>query len=276
VSDLSQHLAASQRIEIEDLDWAACKAHGLTDREIECLKFFADIESQTVYYFLEIAKLQAVRDPGFLTFLTMWNYEEYFHSHAITRVLVECGVPVESATERSTRIRGTRRFRTWLEDTSQTLMSKLFPRRFIGLWCFWGSMQECLTTQAYEEVMRATQNPVLAELMRRIAKQERRHFAYYYNEARERLLDPGTQRLCRFIAKNFYAPVGAGVKSAEQAAQLVATLFPGDRIFEVMGYIEKRVSTLPGMEGLDVCTRWARRIQPILPESMRAAASAAA
>jgi hypothetical protein len=87
LSDIAQHVAVSDRVEIEDLDWDLARKHGLTDREVESLKTFADVESQTVYYFLEVAKLQVARDPDLLTFLTMWNYEEYFHSHAITRLL---------------------------------------------------------------------------------------------------------------------------------------------------------------------------------------------
>ncbi len=273
MSDIAQHIAVSQRVDIEDLDWQLAKQHGLTAKEIENLKFFADIESQTVYYFLEVAKLQVVRDPELLTFLTMWNYEEYFHSHAITRLMTECGVPMEDATERSTRIRAGARFKAKFEDLAQTLMAKVVPKRFVALWMFWGALQECLTTQAYEEVIRTTANPVLAELFRRIAKQERRHFAYYFNQARERLADSkANQRFCRFIVNKFYAPVGSGVKDDAQAAALVAGLFPGSRIFEVMTYIERRMSQLPGMDGLDACTRWAAKIQPILPAEMRAPA----
>jgi rubrerythrin len=273
VSDIAQHIAVSQRVDIEDLDWDLARKHGLTELEVSSLKFFADIESQTVYYFLEVAKLQVARDPELLTFLTMWNYEEYFHSHAITRLMQECGVPVETATERSSRIRAGARFRAKFEDFAQTLLSKLVPKRFVALWMFWGALQECLTTQAYEEVIRTTQNPVLAEMFRRIAKQERRHFAYYFNQARDRLADSkSAQRFCRAIVRRYYAPVGSGVKSPAQAAGLVAGLFPGERIFEVMSYIEKRMAQLPGMAGLDACTRWAAKIQPILPEEMRASA----
>jgi len=271
VSDIAQHVAVSQRVDIEDLDWGLARKIGLTAREIETLKFFADIESQTVYYFLEVAKLQVARDPELLTFLTMWNYEEYFHSHAITRLMQECGVPVEDATDRSTRIRAGARLKAKLEDFAQTMMAKLMPKRFVALWMFWGALQECLTTQAYEEVIRSTPNPVLAEMFRRIAKQERRHFAYYYGQARERLVDnKRNQRFCRYIVQKFYAPVGSGVKDDAQAAALVAGLFPGKRIYEVMGYIERRMAQLPGMEGLDACTRWAAKIQPILPEELRA------
>jgi rubrerythrin len=271
VSDIAQHIAVSDRVEIEDLDWDLARKHGLTEREIESLKFFADIESQTVYYFLEVAKLQVARDPELLTFLTMWNYEEYFHSHAITRLMQECGVKIESATERSTKVRAGARFKAKLEDFLQTMIAKAMPKRFVSLWMFWGALQECLTMQAYEEVIRQTKNPVLAELFRRIAKQERRHFAYYFGQARDRLANnPANQRFCRFIARHYYAPVGSGVKTEAESAELVARLFPNDRIIEVMSYIERRMAQLPGMAGLDACTRWAAKIQPMLPAELRA------
>jgi rubrerythrin len=271
VSDIAQHVEVSDRVDIEDLDWELARKHGLTSREVESLTFFADIESQTVYYFLEVAKLEVARDPELLTFLTMWNYEEYFHSHAITRLMQECGVKIESATARSTQVRANARLKAKLEDLAQTLMAKLMPQKFVALWMFWGALQECLTMQAYEEMIRATQNPVLAEMFRRIAKQERRHFAYYFGQARDRLENnPGAQRFCRFIAQRFYAPVGSGVKTDAESAELVARLFPGDRIIEVMSYIERRMAQLPGMAGLDACTRWAAKIQPLLPVELRA------
>jgi len=53
---------------------------------------------------------------------------------------------------------------------------------------------------------------------------------------------------------------------------MFARLFPGDRMFEVMQYIEKRMAQLPGMQGLDALTRWAVNIQPKLPEEVRATA----
>ncbi len=271
MSDIAQHIAVSQKVDFEDLDWDRARTTGLTRQEIETLTYFADIESQTVYYFLEVAKLQVVRDPELLTFLTMWNYEEYFHSYALTRLLTECGVRVDSATERSTKIRAGARFKARAEDLIQTAIAKLVPRTFVALWMFWGALQECLTTQAYEQLATDTQNPVLAELCRRIAKQERRHFAYYHAQARKKLDGRAwSQRFVRWIAKKFYAPVGGGVKTDREGARLVAQLFPGDKIFEVMSYIEKRMAQLPGMDGLDCCTRWAARVQPMLPPETRA------
>ena len=271
MSDIAQHIAVSHKVDFEDLDWELARKVGLTKQEIDSLAYFADVESQTVYYFLEVAKLQVVRDPELLTFLTMWNYEEYFHSYALTRLLTECGVAVESPTDRSTKVRSGARFKAKFEDFTQTMIATAMPKTFVALWMFWGALQECLTTQAYEELAKNTSNPVLAELCRRIAKQERRHFAYYYGQARKKLEGHGgAQRFTRWIAKQFYAPVGGGVKTDEEGARLVAQLFPGDKIFEVMSYIEKRMAQLPGMEGLDCCSRWAAKVQPMLPPETRA------
>ena len=261
MSDIAQHVAVSDRVDIEDLDWELARKAGLTQLEIDSLLYFTDIESQTVHYFLEVAKLKVSRDPELLTFLTMWNYEEYFHSYALTRLLRECGVEVPTSQERAATVRANARFKAKFEDFGQGLIAKTIPRTFISLWMFWGALQECLTTQAYEELANNTQNPVLAELCRRIAKQERRHFAYYFGQAKKKLEgQPKTQRFVRLIANQFYAPVGGGVKTDAEGAQLVAKLFPKDRIFEVMGYIEKKMALLPVMEGLDCASRWAAKV----------------
>lgn len=276
MSDIAQHIAVSQRIQFDDLDWEAARAAGLTETEVSSLHYFADIESQTVHYFLEVAKLKVARDPELLTFLTMWNYEEYFHSYALTRLMEECGVRVPSATERAATIRSNARFKAKFEDFVQGMIAKTAPNAFIALWMFWGALQECLTTQAYEELARQTKNPVLAEMCKRIAKQERRHFAYYFNQARDRLDGhPLHQKFVRGMANAFYAPAGGGVKTDEEAARCVAGLFPNEKIFEVMGYIEKRLAQLPGMDGLDCCTLWANKVQPMLPPETRAKPAAA-
>ncbi len=271
MSDIAQHLAVSHKVEIDDLDWETARKIGLTKQEIDSLLYFADIESQTVHYFLEVAKLKVSRDPELLTFLTIWNYEEYFHSYAITRLLAECGVDVEPSQERAQKVRAGARFKAKFEDFGQSMIAAAMPRTFISLWMFWGALQECLTTQAYEELAANTKNPVLEELCRRIAKQERRHFAYYFGQARDKLAGRGfDQKFVMWIANKFYAPVGGGVKTDEEGARLVAQLFPGNRIFEVMGYIEKRMAQLPGMGELQCASRWAARIQPILPPETRA------
>jgi rubrerythrin len=261
VSEIAQHIAVSRKVDYDDLDWDLARKHGLTADEVESLGYFADVESQTVYYFLEVAKLQVARQPEFLTFLTMWNYEEYFHSHALTRLLEECGAAPPSAADRSHANRKGARLKARLEDGFQTTLAKLAPQTFVALWMTWGATQELLTTQAYEQIAQTTKNPVAEELCRRIAKQERRHFAYYYNAARDKLESrPWTQRIVRKIVELAWTPVGNGIKTPIEAAKSAQKLFPGPRFAEVLGVIDKRIGALPGMAGLDACRSWAHRM----------------
>lgn len=58
----------------------------------------------------------------------------------------------------------------------------------------------------------ADQNPILAEIVRRLAKDERRHFSFYYSKAQLELRSRNAQRLTNFVIRHFWLPVGGGVK----------------------------------------------------------------
>ena len=271
--DIQRHVASSQRLRFEDLDWARAREIGLSADERSILEFFTDIESQTVFYMLEVAKLHVARQADLMTFLTLWNYEEHFHSVALTRLLRECGGPDRQAMARAVELRARVRWKARLEDSVQVLLARLAPRAFLALWMTWGASQELLTTRAYEELGRITANPVLAELCQRIAKQERRHFAYYFQSARERLADSATgRRLVRFVLERSWSPVGSGVKTTADHADLVGRMFKGERLADVMAHMDERLGSLPGLAGVHPGTSWAARIRRFLPAPALAAA----
>jgi hypothetical protein len=272
---IEKHLAVSEKIELSDLDWQEARRVGLSPAEARVLEFFADVEGQTIFYMLEVLKLKTARDPDTLAFATIWNYEEYFHSYAIMKLMAECGRPID--TRRVTHVRAAARLKAKLEDTVQVLMSKFFPKSFVALWMAWGASQEAMTAQGYDQIARQTQNPVLRTICRRIAKQERRHFAWYYNAARDHLgRSRFAQRFVRYVFEEFWAPVGGGVKSEEQIASMIADLFPDDTLVPVMTGIDDKMSRLPGMEGFDVTRRWAERVQSSLPTRVQTSELAAA
>src|SRR5262249_54288082 len=135
-------------------------------------------------------RTDAALEPVVTGFLAAWNYEEYFHGRAIARLLSACGVAPESPA----RVRGLARFREKIEALGGSLLSRFFPRAFPALYMAWGAINELTTLRGYERIVKTTQNPVLRELCLRIAKQERRHFAFYFNGARERLARSSTAR----------------------------------------------------------------------------------
>ena len=273
---IDQHLAVSQRVVYDDLDFAHARAVGLTADELDNLGFFADIESQTVFYFLEVAPLKVARDPELLSFLTMWNYEELFHARAISELLTACGGAAMTATERTTAVRAAAQRKAYVEDLFQRSLARLMPKTFLALWMFWGALQEALTAQAYEQIIKTTANPVIEELFRRIAKQERRHFAFYFGQARARLDgDLVAQKIVRTLVERFYAPVGSGVQTPAQLEARMLKMFPG-RLREVAATVDRRMSSLPGMAGLDAVTRWASAIAGSEGASASATRTAAA
>lgn len=268
MSILETHLAASQKIQTDDLDWALAAKVGLTDDERNALRFFADVEGQTVHYFLEVAQLEASRDPETLTFLTMWNYEEYFHGHALNKLLEVCGDNKLSASDRSASVRANARWKAKIEDLLQRAMAKVVPKAFVSLWMTWGALQEAVTCKGYEAMERTTTNPVLAELCRRIAKQERRHFAYYYAKAKEHLAKHRfSQRFTRFIVSRFFSLVGSGVKTPAQMAFMLDRLFPGALLSDMTSYVDKKLSALPGMEDMTVVREYCDECIKLLPEA---------
>jgi hypothetical protein len=256
--DLEKFIRHSRRVEVDDLDWEEAARAGLSPDEPFLVSFFSDIEGQTVFYFRELINTNAARRPDIVAFMTTWNYEEYFHAESLNKLLEVCGYP----TSRSrVVVRENATLAAKVENLVQLSLSRLMPDWFLALFMTWGSSQELLTSMCYERLAETTANPVLRELCKRIAKQERRHFAYYFNSAREHLIGSTmAQRFSRYFYETFWNPVGSGVKTRDEVYRLVDALFPGRVVDEVFGEIAARIGTLPGMEGASAPVRFAERV----------------
>ncbi len=267
---MDQIYATSGRVQTDDLDWEAAGRVGLTDGEAFALAYFADIEGQTVYYLRDLLSSRLARDPDVLGFLSVWNYEEYFHGQALARLLEACGRPLELG--RGEAIRRSARWAERLEAIGTWVGSRLFRGAFPALYMAWGAAQELSTLRGYEALEAGTKNPVLAELCRRIARQERRHFAWYYHSARVRLeTSQAARRLTRFALALFWAPVGAAVKGPEGAARLVEFLFPGEVGAAVSADIDRRIGALPGLAGVRMVRGFVERCTEGAPSEACAA-----
>ena len=256
---IEKFIRHSDRVRTDDLDWEAAARAGLTGDEPFLLRYFADIEGQTVFYFRELLNTQAARRPDVIAFMTTWNYEEFFHAESLATLLGVCGHPVDRNRRIQVRDRATAMAK--IENLVQQSLSRLAPDAFLALFSTWGASQELLTLRCYERIEAATANPVLRVLAQRIAKQERRHFAFYFGIARDLLAESrAAQRMTRWFYERFWTPVGSGVKTRAEVQRLVDGLFPGRLIDETMADIAERISTLPGMASLRAPERFAERI----------------
>ena len=272
--DVERYAELSEKVDLAGLDWTLARRVGLSEDERFILTYFSDIESQTIVYLRDLLKTKDALAPDVMAFLSIWNYEEFFHGRALARLLAECGHPLlERCTE---RVRAQARLSERLEALGGALLSRLFRDQFPALYMTWGALNELTTLRGYERIIETTANPVLAELCRRIAKQERRHFAWYYNSARERLLaSRSAQRLTRLILRWFWSPVGAGVKSEAEVARLLRTLFPGPAAAGLAAAVDAKMAALPGLAGLTLMGRYFGRLRPTrAPAPLREAQAA--
>jgi len=256
--DIDRYISASAKIETKDLDWETARRVGLTDDERFVLTYFSDIESQTIRYLRMLLQMKIAFKPDVSAFLTTWNYEEFFHGYELANLLSECGYRPEE--NRIEKVKSRARLNEWLEMLFAPLLSKIFHHQFPAVYLSFGAIQEMTTLRGYERLYSVTQNPVLKTLCERIAKQERRHFAWYFNHARELLCQSrSAQRLARSLLEFNWVPVGAGVKTPSEVNQLFSIVFPGEFGRKLVREVDAKMGSLPGMDGIRLMEPYFKR-----------------
>jgi len=246
---IDRYLRHTGKVKVDDLDLDAARRAGLTSEEVFVLTYFADIEQQTLRNLRPLLAMRGAFEPALTAFLTTWNYEEFFHGQALAKLLEACGHPLASA--RTAEVSRSARFSEQLERLCAPLLAQLFAREFPAVYATFGAIHELTTLRGYERLEETTQNPVLARLAERIAKQERRHFAWYFQQAKKRLDgDRRAQLLTRTLLCAQWRPVGAGVKRDDEVARLFRALFAGEQASRVCDEIDAKIGSLPGLHAL--------------------------
>lgn len=248
--EINRYVSLSNKLDISDIDWEAAAKAGLTEREKFIIQYFSDIEKQTVMYMRDLLHTRAIDDPDVLSFLTIWNYEEFYHGHALAKLMEVCGAPINHDIA---DVRSKITWRERLNDWASGMVSRLFPTSFFPLYLAWGSTQEATTYNGYVCLSKNTQNPVLKTICQRIMKQEQVHFAWYYNNAKRHLAgSKRARRFTRFMLKHFWTPVGAGTKPDEDVVRMFYYLFPGDQTKTLIEFVDSRINDLPGLEDINL------------------------
>ena len=235
----------------DDIDFGAFKTRPLSEEGLRCLRYMHDVESHTVCYLRDLLLTASHKDPRITTFLTMWNYEEYWHGVAIGAVLEAHGEVFGDD-----RI-GPMRIRQGIKDKLSPITSYvgglLLGEDFIALHMTWGAVNEWSTQTGYERLIEREDHPELTKLLKRIAKQESRHIAFYATEARERLAKSSrARRATRWALKTRWNPVGSGVMPLAETDFLLSYLMGGTTGENYADRIDSHVDKLPGLDGLNL------------------------
>jgi rubrerythrin len=253
---LDRYLDASRTLALDEFDWSLANKHPLAKDVERALVYMLRIEGQTLFYARDLLNTRTAYLPEVSSFLSVWLYEEERHSRMFKRFLKERGVHLAPDDHAIVRKASSRGVREWLEATAARWFART-TRHFVAVHMVWGATQELSTLHAYERVAARCNHPLLRDLCQRIAKDERRHFAFYFNMA-ERLLAPrAAQELTRFVLEHWWQPVGMGVHAPHHVHYMV-DWFYGDAEDRVR-LMDQTIEKLPGLAGMRLYERATQR-----------------
>jgi rubrerythrin len=263
--DLDKYLRASKKVDLSGVQWDRVGETPISSAEARCLAYMMDIESHTVIFLRDLLATRAAFDPEVTAFLSCWVYEELWHGEAFSRFLGEAGyqldpgdervwgdAPYPTRTARNTWIRrrlGAKGYASHLA----TLAAAAALRDFVAVHMTWGVINELSTLHGYHRLVATTEHPVLVQLLERIIKDERRHFAFYRAQARRRLgVSRQARTVTRWALEHLWAPVGTGVRPQHETDFVIACLFGGDEGASAAMEIDRTLGELPGLEGVRI------------------------
>jgi rubrerythrin len=263
--DLDKYLRASKKVDLSGIAWGRIKDHPLSVAEARTLAYMMDIESHTVIFLRDLLATRAAFEADVTAFLSCWVYEELWHGEAFSRFLGEAGyelapdrehvwndAPYPSRTGRNTWIRRKLGTKGYVSHVA-TLAAAALIRDFVAVHMTWGAVNELSTLSGYHRLIARTEHPILVELLERIIKDERRHFAFYRAQARMRL---GRSRQARAVTRwaleHLWAPVGTGVRPQQETDFAVSYLFGDEEGRAAAEELDATVGELPGLAGIHI------------------------
>jgi rubrerythrin len=238
--DLDSWTTRSRALDLTGIAWDEIAATPLLPEAIRALRYMQDIESHTVVYVRTVLATRVIDDPAVAHFLACWFYEEMAHGRALGRFLQAAGhEPIARA-----------RSRLPLRERAEQVVTAFLGhawREFVAVHMTWGAINELTTLHGYQRLIDVAQHPVLTELLRRIIRDEARHFDFYYHQAARRLArSPGARRVTRLLVDRFWRPVGAGVQPDQEVRFLAEWLFADDAGRNAARRIDAAIRRLPG------------------------------
>lgn len=252
-------LDSTTALEIDDLDWGAVGETRLGEAELHTLVYMRDVEGFTDRDLVGLtAHRTTLGDPLIAAFLGIWRSEEAGHAAALERFLAAYGAA------RSHVVAPRQLPPAAVAPVREQILSAVsgpVGTVIAAAHMAWGAANELLTLNGYRLLGARSEHPVLAELTRRIAAQEARHFSFYLLQAEWRLASSRVARaaLRRLLSKS-WTPVGVGdgYKDPGDFARVLGFLGSGEDGRQAIARMDRRFAALPGFSSLRIYENAAR------------------
>ena len=248
--DIERYKDNSKKIDLSDIDWSRVKDHEVPQGAIDAMTYMMDIETHTVIYLSELLVSKACMDPTITAFLSAWVYEEMYHGEAFVKFFRAYGIPVGDDRPKEVRLKeGLGRVGATMTIMLGSYVLPFFPALYLTV----GAVNELTTLTGYGQLKTRCNHPILNQILDKIIKQERTHFAFYRSMSEQLLRESAT---ARGVTRAYYQAkprvVGEGVKNEAEIDQLAQFLFDGEDGLEAARSVDRQVAMLPGLKGFDM------------------------
>jgi len=251
---IERYKEESKKVDVTGIAWDAVASHQLSKGDLFALHYMMDIENHVPLYLSHLLVTRACMDPILTAFLACWNYEELWHGENIGKLLNLYGIEFDTQ-DRIANVRANLGFKNSASILATMTGSWMF-KNFSAVYLTIGAINELTTLTGYGALIRKSGHPVLKDLLSRIIKDERRHFAFYYNSAKEWLSgNERAQKVDRWMLDRVWVPVGQGVKTQEEVDAISMYLFDDEQGEEELLDIDAKIGRLPGLGGIQLMSK---------------------
>src|SRR5262252_8006929 len=251
---IERYKEESKKVDVTGIAWDDVTKYSLSKGDLFCLHYMMDIENHVPLYLSHLLVTRACMDPILTAFLACWNYEELWHGENLGRLLNLYGIEFDTQ-ERIANVRANLGFKNSASILATMTGSWMF-KNFSAVYLTIGAINELSTLTGYGALIRKSGHPVLKDLLSRIIKDERRHFAFYYNSAKEWLSgNERAQKVDRWMLDRVWVPVGQGVKTQEEVDAISMYLFDDEQGEEELLDIDAKIGRLPGLGGIQLMSK---------------------
>ena len=251
---IERYKEESKKVDTAGVAWDEVTSHSLSNGDLFCLHYMMDIENHVPLYLSHLLVTRACMDPILTAFLACWNYEELWHGENLGRFLNLYGIEFDTQ-ERIANVRANLGVQNSVSLMS-TMAGSWLLKDFSSVYLSIGAINELSTLTGYAALVRRSGHPVLKDLLSRIIKDERRHYAFYFNSAKEWLTDnKKAQRVDRWMLDRVWVPVGQGVKTQEEVDALALYLFDDAEGEADLALIDEKIGKLPGLSGIKLLSK---------------------
>ena len=240
----------------DDLDWDAVGSTTLDPDTIACLVYMRDVEGFTDQYVAGFAgHPTTLADPVVSAFVDTWQIEEAAHSAVLDRFLTTYAAATDTVVQAQPEPVTAR---VPLLERVGVQVTRPVGHVVAATHMVWGAANELLTVNGYRLLARRCGDPILADLLTRIAAQESRHYSFYALQAEWRLADSALARWgVRRLLTGAWTPVGIGdgYKSRADFDLLLRHLIPGTAGEKAITRMDARFDRLPGLADLSLFAR---------------------